>query len=407
MAQFFYQALDTSGREESGQIESESDVAALGLLASRGLSVFELGREASETGKPWYRRDIEVLPKRVRSRETAQIAALLATLFQAHLPVPDILSIAQKSTIRRDHARMFERAQIFVEEGHSLSEAFESTGWGFPPTFLALMRVGERANSLAEVLTDAAGYFAQQGKLAERTRGALIYPLILIFIGLALTAMVVFFLAPNLAPLFQAQGRELPDVLATVMTIRGFALANWQAIAFLSFVAVPAALLGAFSNTSRRLLRALARKLPVAGRMLGEIETGQIARGISLLVKSGVGLTQALTEMSEVFAVTPYAKPLGEAAASIQAGGRASAILGTGGVFPALFVEMFAAGEVTNRVAELMGSAAAALETSGREKAERLAQLVTPAMTLIVGICVGLLVYSIMGAILEINEFAF
>jgi general secretion pathway protein F len=238
----------------------------------------------------------------------------------------------------------------------------------------------------------------RQEKLSSQISGALVYPAILMVAGLCVFLLMALFLAPRIATIFTSIDRPLPFGLGVFIAI-GDVLRNWGVFLFVGLVGL---LVGAAS-----VLRRLKFRIPVVGKLLREASLARLSRSLSLMLSAGVPLAPALREASTALPADPVAQVFETAATAIESGGAGRDVFAAAPELPASFRELYAIGERTNTLSRVLEAVAASLEDSTERNAQRMATLLTPLLTLVIGGSVSLLVYAVMSALLSVNDLAF
>ena len=401
MPVFTYKGYTAEGRLETGTLDTGGEAAAYETLRAMGLAVVELHDAALAAPVPWYRREVRLGSGALPLEEQAALAEQLAVLFRLRLPLLEILSILQKGADRRDARARLGRVQWLVSEGTPFSEAFAQAGPRVSPVFLALLAMGQKSDAMPALMTDLAGYLREQQQVKGRILGALLYPAVLLAATVGLLLIVTLSLAPALAPIFDGQDRPMPGGLAAFLALGGFLKAQG---AVLAAAAVPAGLAAAL--LLRRAGDRIALRLPVVGTILRETALLRLNRALVLLLQAGRPLNDALATCAALAPRDPFAPALRDAAAALEKGGRAHAALALAGDLPPLFIDLFRIGEETNSLTQVLPAVSRALADRTARRIERALAALTPALTLIIGGVIGLLITTIMGAVFSVNDLA-
>ncbi len=410
MPVYSYQGCDSTGASENGTIEASSEKLAFDTLQSRGITVFDLSTGTGSTGAelPWYRRDISFWGNELSYEDQAATADLLATLFGAGLSATEVIRIAALSSEKPEIKRHFERVGQRVADGSSFSEAFEAENRLFSPIFVSFLKVSDTANTLPQLLKELGRFFQKQNAVRQKVVSALIYPAILVVAAVALLLVVIFYLAPNLEPIFASVDREPPGTLAFLLSVNEVLRSYWLVVlgcflglifAFLAGLQIPSVK----SALSRAQLR-----LPIVGKLMRLTALSRLAQATELLLSSGQPLAEALRTAAQVMGRSSgFGVRFEEAAEAIEAGLSASTVFDEDPAIPATFKELFRIGEGTNRLPSTLAALSESMATQADRQSQRLLNLLTPALTLVLGLGIGFLIYTLMGAILEVNELAF
>ena len=410
MPVFTYQGIDTLGADETGSIEASNEKFAFDTLQSRGITVFELsqGGMLSVSRLPWYRRDIKFRSGQLAYGDQAITANLLATLFSAGLSATEVIRIAALSSENPKIERHFERVGQRVADGTNFADAFEAENRMFSPIFVSFLKVSDTANTLPRILKELGRFFQKQNAVQQKVTSALIYPAILICAAIALLLVVVLYLAPNLGPIFSSIGKEPPSTLSLLLSINAGLRNYW--------VVILGVMAGIFLATIALLqlpqvksaLSRLQYRIPIIGRLMRLTALSRLSHATELLLSSGQPLADALRTSALVMGGSSgFSDRFREAANAIEAGLNASAVFDEDNHIPTTFKELFRIGEETNRLPSTLAALSEAMATQADRQSQRLLNLLTPALTLVLGLGIGFLIYTLMGAILEVNELAY
>lgn len=388
---------------ESGRLDSPSEQAAFDTLRALGLTVVEL-REGSVAlaAEPWWKRDIAFGSGALALADQAALAEQMATMFRVRLPVLEMLRILAQGVERGDTRARLERVARLVAEGMPLADAFAQAGPKVAPVFLSLLRAGAQSDAMPEQLADLARLLRLQDQLRGQVATALLYPAILIVAAVAVMLIVALTLAPALAPLFQGDGREMPGSLAFFLWVGGVITGWWPVILLLIAGGVVAVVWALRQGWGRVVFR-----LPLFGPLVRDAALLALVRSLALMLKAGRPLAEALRGLAQADAGGPYAADLQAAVSALERGERAHVALAQGGRLPPMVRELFRVGEEANALVPVLEALSQTLQGQLDQSTQRLLRLLTPILTLVIGGAVGVLVYSIMGAVLSINDLAF
>ena len=411
MPVFTYQGIDATGTNEYGSIEASSEKLAFDTLQSRGITVFELsqgGEVLPESDLPWYRRDIKFRSGQLAYEDQAITANLLAILFSAGLSATEVIRIAALSSEKPEIRRHFERVGQRVADGTSFADAFEAENRLFSPIFVSFLKVSDTTNTLPRVLKKLGQFFQTQNAVRQKVVSALIYPVILICAAIALLLVVVLYLAPSLSPIFSSVGKELPSTLSLLLSINAGLRSFWPIILGVMAAFFLALIMVLQLSQAKSTLSRLQYRLPIFGRLARLTALSQLSQATELLLSSGQPLAEALRTSAQIVnGSSGFRNLFHEAANSVEAGLTASVIFDADHHIPPTFKELFRIGEETNRLPTTLAALAESMSSLVDRQSERLLNLLTPVLTLVIGLGIGFLIYTLMGAILEVNELAY
>lgn len=357
---------------------------------------------AALAAEPWWKRDISFGSGALALVDQAALAEQMATMFRVRLPVLDMLRILAQGVERGDTRARLDRVARLVAEGMPLADAFAQAGPKVAPVFLTLLRAGEQSDAMPDQLADLARLLRLQDQLRGQVATALLYPAILIVAAVAVMLIVALTLAPALAPLFAGEGREMPGSLAFFLGFGRFVSGWWPLLVLLLGGAVVAVIWGLRQGWGRVVFR-----LPLFGPLVRDAALLALVRSLALMLKAGRPLAEALRGLAQADAGGPYAADLRAAVTALERGERAHVALAEGGHLPPMVRELFRVGEEANALVPVLEALSQTLQGQLDQSMQRLLRLLTPILTLVIGGAVGALVYSIMGAVLSINDLAF
>ncbi len=404
--EYRYTAYTASGSRENGTLEAVSQADALQRLKRQGMVPARVeSAEAGSDAKAWWQKDVALFSRGPGMREVARICDTLAALLRAGIALPAALSATADGIGNATTKTALLRFRDGLESGRPLQSAAGPLRDVLPAELIDLLVLGDRSNRLAVVLEEASKLFRKRAALADKLASALIYPAILVLAALGLMGVLVFFLAPALRPLFVSAGVEATGVLAMLFWANDALTANGVWIAASLPIAFGGIYLLVTQTPFGQGIAGLVRKAPVVGRVLLSGDLSVVARSLALLVDSGMPVQQA-------FRLTGSATPgdlgmaLAHAAERAEHGEQIAPAFRDADV-PAAFSQLLAAAEASNQWPLVLSDTADLFEAEAGRGQERLAELITPALTLLIGVVVGFVMISVVGAILDINELSF
>jgi general secretion pathway protein F len=331
----------------------------------------------------------------------------LAVLVKADLPLDETLRIvALQPSLSAAMRRITEGVLARVLEGQSLSQALAAEGEAFPEFYWRLVRGGEASGSLGEVLDDLAGFLERTAEMRAKMLSALLYPAILLVVaGLAVT-MIMAVLLPAIVPILRDAGAELPFIVRVLDGIREAVAGN--ALLSVGLVAGCAALIFILmaTGTLRRLLSRLALRLPLIRGIVMRREVARFSRTLGTLIRSGVPVLEATRIAGGVLSNLSYRSAIETVTEQVRQGAPLTRPLSASGYFPEVALRLIAVGEKTGQLEAMLIRVADIFETALQRQLDRITALLTPFLTLAIGLIVGGLIVSVMSALLSINELA-
>ncbi|MDI3281274.1 MAG: type II secretion system F family protein [Bacillota bacterium] len=289
MPSYRYRAADATGRLIQGVLAAEDRLRLLEVLRSRGYYPLEAVEVREETGAVAGARGV----RRLARRERCALIEALADLIGAGIQVDRALEILEEAFSPAQRA-LAAALRGEVQAGLSLSEAMEKHSRDFSPLQAALVRAGETSGHLGPVLRRLADALWQEEEVRGFVRTTLIYPLILLGVSAAVTAILLIAVVPRFAGVLSGLGRPLPAATRLLLAVSGFLGCWWWLLILAMGAGAVLAALGLRRPEVREFAETLLLRLPVAGRLVQGVQTAHLLRTLGLLLRGGVALVQAL-----------------------------------------------------------------------------------------------------------------
>jgi general secretion pathway protein F len=400
MAEWRYEALDVAGRPREGVVRAANPQAARAELLERRLFATQL-----EMAGPADAATAALGTPRLKPAALALFTRQLATL-AAVTPLEEALR-----TIARQEERGAARAVLAtvhgaVVEGRRLSDAMALEPASFPPLYRAMVAAGEGAGTLLAVLERLAALLERQAELNGRLRAALAYPAALMVVAVLAVAALMIFVVPRIAEQFADIGQTLPLLTRIIVGIsHGLAHYWWLLLALIAAGAVLA--LRAWRDPPTRLAidtRLLAA--PLVGRLLRDHQAARLARTLAMMVASRLPLVDGLLLALPTVGNHAIRGRVAAMADEIREGASLTAAMRRHAVLPPLLVAMVAGGESAGRLDLMLERGAEALEREFDALTRTALALLEPAIILLMGGAVAIIVLSILLPILQLESLA-
>ena len=398
MPTFRYTAKSWEGETDSGTLNAPGLREALEQLRARELFVVSIKEQAAGLQHQDISLDkfkARLQEKKPKSRDFMVFCRQFATMMQAGITVLQILKIqAQQSEnpVLKDRLR---EVVVEVERGGTLAGALEAQGKIFPQIIISMVEAGEAGGILDAVMERLAEHFQTQHDLEEKIRAATTYPIIVSALALVVAVVMVFFVLPQFALVFDNMGFEMPFLTRALLSLSNFVTGYWYifiplfillVLALRSYIATP---------RGREQIDRLQLKLPLYGKIYSTMIVSRFSRTLATLLSSGVGLVQALELVERVINNSILGSGLAEARRVIRQGQPLAMPLAASGLFPPMLIEMVHIGEESGSLDGMLTRTAEFYEGELTFILDRLSSIVEPIMIGVVGLFVGLLLVSI------------
>jgi general secretion pathway protein F len=405
MGAFSYRAVDRAGKAHVGVLEAANAVAARQDLRARGLLPVEVapsGRHAGDAvsaAKPILGR----FRTGVGSRDLTLITRQLATLIHSGVRIEDALrTVSQQSSPRVAALLLNIRASVL--DGRSLGQALNDYPLVFTEYYRASIAAGEQSGQLDQVMLHLAAFVENRSRNAQSVQLALLYPALLATVSLGIITLLMTYVMPDIIRVFTSRGADLP-LLTRGMIVLSEGLRAYGLIALLIAAFAVLGFRRWLGVTRNRLTfhRFLAQN-PVSAKLVTRVNSAQFSGTLATLVRSHVPLVEALTAAS---AVTPnlfVRRSLEEATARVREGASLRDAIGAAGCFPPMLVAMIGSGEAVGNLGEALAGAADDQQRDLDAWVRAMVALVEPAILLVMGGLVMMMVLAILLPIMSMNN---
>lgn len=402
MARYRFKAAGPTGEVETGEIEAQDESAAVERVQAMGLIPIRIeageNSPATQSGHRLFRR------RRLSQAQVGELTRELATLLRSGLPLDRAMEILTGMAPTPRIEALLVQIRDEVRGGSAFSKALEGHPDVFDRFYVGMIRAGEAGGSLGAVLTRISEFMARAKELRETVASALIYPTILVLASVTSVMLLLVFVVPQFAQMFEQSGKALP--LPTQIVIGAgewlqrfwwtLPAGLWLTSRYFSWqMAKPERKL----FWDRRLLR-----MKLVGDLLTKIEVARFARTLGTLLTNGIPLLPALTIVRDTIGNSAIASSLAAAQEQLQAGQGLSKPLMSQGVFPPLAINMMGVGEETGRMDEMLTQIADVYDREVALAVKRMLALMEPVLILGLGLVIGGIILSILLAILKVNS---
>ena len=400
MPTFRYKAYNSAGSSVSGTIEADSERQALQQIKGKGLlprEVTEEGGAVAPAGSFSFRRGVSTDELSLFTRRLATLVASSVPLFEA---MGSLCEQEEGGLLRQGLVRIKER----IAEGASLSRALAAEPDIFGESYVSMVAAGEAGGALDAVLERLADFLEEQEQVRSKVVSALIYPILMVFVGGGVMMFLLTVVIPRIVTIFEDSKASLPLITVIVLKVSHFLQGYWWIPTALVVASVPL-YRNAMKRDDLRLKRdTLLLRLPLAGGMVQRLILSRFARVLGLLLTSGVPIMKALDITGEVLVNRVYRSCLRGVMEDVAQGGSLSGSLKKSSLFPPLLVHLTGVGEKSGNLEEMLVKAGIAYEREFSARLTRLMGLMEPLMVLGMGVAVGIIVIAVLLPIFELNQ---
>lgn len=404
MPLYSYTVISREGNRLTGEIEGVSRKSILEELHKLGHLPVDV-REA----EPGTASNAGTSPRAIGGNPShGQITLFtreLSMLLRAGLSLDQALALLEKDSASRKLGRLVSQVRAQINEGKSFHEALSSRN-AFPPIYVSMVRVAEMSGTLDTVLERIAETREREQKLRAKALSAILYPAILIVTAIAAVILMLTFIVPRFKEMILQAGTEIPRSAALIIGASDWLVANWEILLLALGAVLGSALMLWRRQGFRQWGERTLLKLPVIGNIMRLNLTVRFCRALGTLIENGVALPAALQLVRDVLGNRLAASALDEAHDALRKGRSFIAPLADAGLFPAAVINLLHVGEETGSLERSLFHLAEMFEEKLEIAVQRTFTILEPVIILLVSAFVALVIISILGAVISINDLA-
>lgn len=391
-----YKAVDRAGRPARGSLDASNEVDLELRLRRMGLDLI--------TYRQVERRAALLAGRgRITRQDLINFCFDMEQMYRSGIPIIDGLRDLRDSV---DNPRFREILGAMTEDmegGRLLSQCLAAHPEVFDNVFVSLIRAGEQSGRLAEVFENLAASLRWQDELLSQTKRLLIYPALVFVVVGAVVVFLLVYLVPQISGLLRTMGVELPGQTRALIYASNFVIAYWPLLFGIPVAAVLAAGVVVRRNPKAAYLWDYAKlHLPLTGPILQKIILARFANAFALLYQSGIAVLDALKTTEEVAGNRVVSDALVRAGQQISAGESLTEAFQNLGMFPPLVIRMLRVGENTGAIDVALRNVNYFYTRDVRESVDKALKLLEPALTLVLGTILALIMWSVLSPVYDI-----
>ena len=396
---FRYTVRDGGGKTRNGTLDAPDQRIVASKLREMGYAPVSIERVQESVLK----KDISIpgLGQKVGLKDLAVFSRQFATMINSGLTLIRALNILAEQTENKALAEIIGEIRSAVEEGRALSNAMAEHE-EFPKLYIAMVRAGETAGNLDQVLLRIAATLESDLALRRKIKSAMTYPVIVLIMAVLLTTAMLVFIVPTFVGMFESLGGELPLPTKLMLAASNFIRSFWYVLLFTPLIAWKIFTTARKQPKVRFQLDRLKLKVPVFGLLFHKVALSRFARNFGSLLRAGVPILQALEITGDTVNNGVMGNALDDVRTAVKEGESVASPLDNHDVFPPMTVQMIAVGEETGAMDEMLEKIADFYDDEVEAMTESLTALLEPIMIAVLGGIVGSMVVALYMPMFEI-----
>ncbi|NKB23525.1 MAG: hypothetical protein GKR87_03920 [Kiritimatiellae bacterium] len=412
MSQFKYIARTQNGTKKEGTLEANDKRAALMQIEHMGyvpISVTEGGTLVNSIKKPavqtrarfQWRRSAEL---RMNTREVLLFTRELSDLLASGMTLGNALHTLSNRQTGKDQDKVVLALRDEIIQGSSLSEALAKRPKIFATLYISMVRAGEVSGTLVETLESLCDHYERVQEAREKVTMALLYPCIVLVIGVCTIIFCMVFVVPRFTSIFDELGSTLPLPTRILIAMSSGLINYGWAILIVIALMVPAVRNALKTPKGIRWWHKLQLKFPIFKNVITANAFGHFARTLGALLRNGVPVLQALSIAEDTAGNVVIAREINEARSRVTDGATISGPLAAGNVFPPLLTDMLAVGEETGDMSGALQHIARRYDQELDRSVKILTTVLEPILMLVIAVLIGFLAISMLLAVFDLTS---
>ncbi|MGL4855091.1 MAG: type II secretion system F family protein [Lentisphaeria bacterium] len=395
MPKFEYMATDAKGNKKNGVLNSDSEQDLISQLRTKGLTPIKITKvdENTRVKKTTRRRK-----GKLKGKDLMVFTRQLATLLGAGLPLLRALKTLERQSSKKPHCQaVIAEVCSSVEGGSGFADALETHPKSFDRLYVNMVRAGEAAGNLEEVLSRLADYKEKAAKIASKIKSASMYPAVVMSVATIITVLLMVVIVPKFQKIFSdmlGPDEPMPALTEMVIGISNF-MKNHFIIMFLMLVALVVIFkVIKATKQGQYLIDYLLLKIPPFNGLVQKANVSQFSRTLGTLQRSGVSILQALKIVHDTTGNQVIAKAVSKVQTAVTEGEPLVKPMSEANVFPDMMISMVEVGEETGELPEMLERVANTYDEEVDNAVDGVISMIEPLLIVGLAIVVGTIVVA-------------
>lgn len=391
---YSYKAINETGATVSGTIDAETIENATQTLVGRGLIPSKVVDHTTARPLSGIRMYLERF-RTIKAQELILFTKQFRTMIRAGVPMLVLLQTLETQTEDHQLRKIITAMTQDISEGAGLYDAFRKYPRVFPPLYCSMVRAGEASGALPEVLDRLIYIMEHEHKLKSDIKSALLYPVFVISFLILAFFVLLTYVIPKFAAIFERSGLDLPLLTRICVTMYNFLASNWPVL-LIGAAMVIGVLVYYLRTDSGRLYRdTLLLRVPLIGPLLNKAAMSRFASIFSILQASGVAVLESMEILAGTINNVAIAREFGHITERLEEGRGISGPLRQARFFTPIVINMTAIGEESGNMEEMLNDIAAHYDDELNYAMKRLSDSIGPIMTVGLAIVIGFFALAI------------
>jgi len=400
MALYFYRAFSREGKKVTGYLDASSTAAIKEQLTRQGFFPVSIIPASEEKKGKWWQKLFE---KPIRPKDKILFTQQLATLLEAGIPLVQALELLSDQFTGKLRSIII-TIKDNIKGGKSFADSLKKYPKAFSNIYVQLVRAGEAAGNLEVILNRLVSLMERQEELKKRIRSAMTMPIIQLVAAIVVIGFLIIKVVPGITEAFIKPGEELPFTTQVLTSMSKFLGTYYLPFIIVVIAIVAGILYWKRTASGARTVDKIKLKLPIIGHFTQMSAIVQFCQTLGMLLESGVNLSESLDIVVKVIDNKILADELRTAKDKIVKQGKIAQYLKKTKIFPPIAIYMISTGEESGQLDKMLLNVASMYEEDLKEYADKLTELIGPAMLIFMAVIVGFIVLSVVQPMMQMFE---
>ncbi len=389
MPNYSYIAKDAYGKTIKGSLEAEDEKDFLDKIHQKGLYCTDYSQTNVKAKKS---------VKKFKTKDLAFNCRQLSAMLSSGLTLVKALDILSREQPTESAKVVWQDIYENVQKGESFSSALEMHSGTFPQFLISMVNAGETSGSLDIIMQRMSDHYAKENKMNNTVKSAMMYPIILLILSIAIVIGMFTFIMPTFVDMFDDPS-TMPTLTKGMLAISDFLTQRWYIVIGVVVVLVFLIKYMLKVPSVRYKFDKLKIKGPGFGKLVVTIYTARFARTLSSLYSSGIPMVECLERASAILGNSYINEKFEKVVDEVKQGAALSAAIQRTEIFDSMFCSIIYVGEESGSLDEILTKTSDYYEEESDSAVQRLVSMLEPVMIIVLGIMVGLIVASVLPAL--------
>jgi type IV pilus assembly protein PilC len=396
---FKYKVMNNQGGKIDGTFSANSKNEVLAMIEKNNYYPIEI-KEITQREQ----QDLFQSFEKVKTKDLCIFCRQFHTMINAGANIANALDVLKEQTANKKLKKTLSEAHDDVQKGISLSEAFGKHRDVFPDLLINMINTGEVSGNLDVIMSRMAAHFEKENKINNQLKSAMVYPMVLAGLSVAVVIFLLTFIMPTFTGMFEGSGVPLPAPTKIVMGVSKFIRTRWYILLVVIGGGIYAIKTYAKTPEGRLSLDKLKLRLPIIKDTTEKAIVSRFTRTLSTVIASGVTLVQALEVVQKVVGNKVAEKSLDVIKEKVLKGVSLGEALGEESIFPMMLHSMIKIGEESGSLDDILDKTANFYDEELEAGLKRLTTMLEPLMIIIMGVVIGFIVIAMMLPIFDMGN---